>query len=117
MKEEERTSLLREELSLDNNGLLDDTRAEDLEVTSLEDINDGDLAILAVSSILLDVLREETPELVNVNSRAVVLLVGLVEVAHTLLTEVTRVELIEVCAVVMETTSVTTTTRVLTVLA
>ncbi len=44
-----RTSILREELGLDNDGLLgEDTRAEDLEVTGLDDVDDGDLAISAV---------------------------------------------------------------------
>jgi hypothetical protein len=55
--------------------------------------------------------------LVNVDSGLPELLVGLVEVPHTNLTEVTRVELVNVGTVVVLTTGHTTTTGGLAVLA
>lgn len=55
--------------------------------------------------------------LVQVDGGLPELLLGLVEVAHTDLTEVTGVVLVDVGAVVVLTTSHTTTTRALTVLA
>ena len=55
--------------------------------------------------------------LVEVDRRLPELLVGLVEVPHTNLTEVTRVVLVDVGAVVVLTTSHTATTGRLTVLA
>lgn len=55
--------------------------------------------------------------LVEVDSRLPELLLGLVEVAHTDLTEVTGVVLVDVGTVVVLTTGHTTTTRALAVLA
>jgi len=92
------------------------TVAKNLEVASLDAVNDGELALL--SSLLNGLLvLDEGVEGVNVDGGAVVLLIGLVEVAHTNLTEETGVELVEVGAHVVETTGITTTTGVAAVLA
>ena len=53
------------------------------------EINDGHLAILALDGTGL--LGDERPDPVHVDHRAVELVLGLVEVPHTDLTEVTRV--------------------------
>ena len=106
---------LGEKLGLDNDGLLGQvTSAEHLEVTVLSNINDGSL-LLALE--VFDVETRDGPQAVEVNHRHVVLSALVVEVAHTDLTEVTRVILIEQGTVMVSTTSVTTTSWVLTVLA
>ena len=110
-------SKLGEELCLDDDGLVgDNTVTENLVDTSLDAVNDRDLTISAGSSVGLGLLRNEGPDLINVDGRAVELLHGLVEVTHTNLTEVTRMVLVEVGAVMVHTTGITTTTRVRTVL-
>lgn len=85
-------SLLGEELSLDNDrDLGKSTLAENLEVTSAGNIDDGSLAVLAGSVGLTSLLRDKRPELVDVDNGNVVLILLVVEVTHTDLTEVTRV--------------------------
>ena len=79
----------------------------------LSDVDDGSL-LLALE--VLNVESGERPETIEVHNGAVVLRVLVVEVAHTNLTEVTRVILIEQDAVVMLTSGVTTTSWVLAVL-
>ena len=61
-------------------------------------------------------LFRQVAHLVNVDGGAVVVVAKLVVVAHTDLTEVTRVVLVKVGTVVVLTTSKTTTTRMLPVL-
>lgn len=109
-------SELGEETSLDDSGLLEDTITENLEETSLETVNDGDLAISTSLSLFTNSLREESGQSIDVDGGAVILVLGLVEVTHTELTEVTRVVLIHHGSVVVLTTGITTTTSVLTVL-
>lgn len=109
-------SELGEETSLDNSSLLEDTVTKNLEETSLEAVNDGNLAISASLSLLTDTLGKKSDESINVDSGAVVLVLSLVEITHTELTEVTGVILIHHGSVVVLTTGITTTTAVLTVL-
>ena len=84
----------------------------------LGNINNRHFVVLASVCILgAGGIGDEGPDTIEVDDRAVELLVGLVEVSHTDLTEVTRVVLVEKNSVVMLTTGITTTTRVLSVLA
>ena len=81
-------------------------------------IDDRNLVICASTGVLFTRLfRNEGPDFVEVDGGAVELVHGLVEVPHTDLTEVTRVELIEHNSMVVLSTGVTATTRVLAVLA
>ncbi len=88
---------------------------EDLEDTGLGAVDDGGLfrALVSLSGLLSD----QRPNLLNVEGWLVVSVSSKMEVSHTNLTEVTRVILIHVDSVVMLTTSLTTTTGVLAVLA
>ena len=70
----------------------------------------------ALSKTLLLLLGNKRPELVDVDDRLPVDVAGQVVVAHTNLTEVTRVVLIEVDSMVVLTTSITTTSGMLTML-
>merc|ERR1711865_530076 len=113
-------SLLREEAGLDDHWLVrEGALSEDLEESRLGHVNDWDLA--PSLNLLLLVLGaslggDKSPETVDVDDWAEVHVLGLVEVTHTDLTEVTRVIFVEVNAMVMLTTSVTASTRVLAVL-
>ena len=105
---------LGEKLGLDDDGDGGErSSSEDLEETVLGNINDGSL-LLALE--VLNVETRESPETVEVDDGAVVLGILVVEVAHTDLTEVTRVILIEQDTVVVLASSVTTTSGMLTVL-
>jgi hypothetical protein len=110
-------SELGEELGLDDSGVLEDTRTEDLEDTSLDAVNDGELTVSAGSSGITGLLGDKGEELVNVDGGAEVLLVGLVVVTHTELTEVTGVISVDKGTVVVLAAGHTATTRVGTVLA
>lgn len=103
-------SILREELGFDNDGLLrQSTLAENFEKPCLCDIQHGrNIGLILI--LKANIFRDQCPELVNVDGWAVELLVGLVEISHTDLTEVTRMELIEIDSMVMLTSSITTTT-------
>merc|ERR1712134_18471 len=112
---------LAEELSLDDDWLVRETPlTEHLEVTRLGHVNHWNLS-LGLDLLLLvlgaGLLGHEGPEAVKVDHGAEVLVVGLVEVAHANLPEVSRMVFVEVDTVVMLATSVTATTRVLAVLA
>jgi len=114
-------SRLAEELGLDDHWLVWQVAlAEYLEETSLGDIDHGDLA-LSLDFLLLvlgaGLGRHQRPQPVEVDHRAEVLILGLVEVPHADLTEIPRVVFVEVDAMVVLTTSVTATTGVLAVLA
>ena len=103
----------REELGADDNGLLGETAlAENLEVAGVSDIDHRDGA--ALLPVLADILRNESPELVQVDARAVVLRVKEVEVTHAVLAEVAGVVSVEQSTVMVLATSVTATSRVLT---
>jgi len=112
-------SLLGEELCLDNHGLIGQrTIAEHLEESMTTNIDDWDGILGRISLLIMSagLLAHQTPQTISVDSWAVELLLGLVEITHTNLTEVTRVIFIEVDTMVMLTTSITTTTWMLTVL-
>jgi hypothetical protein len=81
----------------------------------LESINDRNL--FSVLVLLTNTFTSKSPELVNVDNRTPVGVVLQVEVTHTDLTKVTRMVLIHVDTVMVLTTSKTTTTRMLSVLA
>jgi hypothetical protein len=81
----------------------------------LESIDNRNL--FSVLVLLTDTFTGKSPELVNVDNRTPVGVVLQVEVTHTNLTKVTRMVLIHVDTVMVLTTSKTTTTRMLSVLA
>lgn len=111
--------LSREKPGLNDDGLLWQVAfAENLEVSRAADVDDG--CLLGVLLVLdPGLLGYQRPQFVEVDGRTVLVrLVGVhVEVAHTDLTEVAGMVLVEVDAVVMLTTSVTATSRMLPVLA
>lgn len=86
---------------------------------SLHAVNDRNLVLgsIGVGILGLGLLRDQRPDRIQVDGRAEELVVGLVEVTHTNLAKVARVVLVKVDAVVVLTTGVTATTRVLAVLA
>ena len=71
--------------------------AQNLAVAVLEGVDDGD-DFRALGEALLLRGGNERPELVDVDDRAPLEVAGEVEAAHTDLTEVTGVVLVEVCA-------------------
>ena len=80
-------STLGEELGLDDDGLVGESAlAEDLEVTGLGDIDHRDGR--ALLPLLADVLGDEGPDSVDVDSGAVVEIVVEVEVSHAVLAKV-----------------------------
>merc|ERR1719352_2034778 len=89
--------------------------AHHLHVSSFHHVNHwclvGVLGIVEAS-----LLRQKRPELLHVDSWGDLAVLDEVEVAHTPLTEVTRMVLVEVDAVVMLTTGVSTTARMLAML-
>ena len=88
--------LRADEARLDDEGELGQTAlAQDLAVAVLEGVDNGD-DLRALCQALLLGGGDERPELVDVDDRAPVRVAGEVEVAHTDLTEVTRMVLIEV---------------------
>ncbi|RUS33936.1 hypothetical protein BC938DRAFT_483179 [Jimgerdemannia flammicorona] len=93
------------------------TLTQDLAVAlkHAEGIDDGDLIAFLV--LFLDFIADQSPQLVEVDSRAVGGVARQVEVAHTDLTKVTRMVLIEVDAVVVLTTGKTATSGMFSVLA
>jgi hypothetical protein len=91
------------------------TLGKNLVVTVLKGVDNGDL--LGVLVLVADLLTDQSPDLVQVDNRAMELVVGLVEVSHTDLTEVTRMVFVHVDTVMVLTTSKTTTTRMLSMLA
>jgi hypothetical protein len=108
-------SQLGERSSSNNDWLLwKVTLTEDLEDTGLFAVDNWDLSGLSVSESGL--LRNEGPNLLNVDDWAVISVASEMEMSHTNLTEITRVVLIEVDSVVMLTTGLTSTTWMLTML-
>ena len=107
----------RDPARLHNHGQLGETAlTEDLAVARGESVNDGDFRRLG-GHAAAQVSGHKGPELVQVDNRLVLGVAQQVVVAHTDLTEVTRVVLVEVGTVVVETTGQTATTGVLAVLA
>lgn len=108
------SGLLGEELGLHDNGNLGESAvAKNLVVAVLGDINDGGL-LLALP--VLGIEARERPDVINVDGGAIVLRLLVVEVAHADLSEVTRVVLVEEGTMMVLTTSVTTASRVATML-
>jgi hypothetical protein len=91
--------------------------AEDLGVPEIEDVEDGGLVALLGEVLIALVGGNERPELVEVDGGLPEAVLHLVEVAHTDLSEVTRMVLVDVGPVVVLTTGHTTTTGMLAVLA
>ncbi len=111
-------SLLAEQLSLDRNGLHGQLAlAKHLEVTELRNIDQGHSAICLLGVLLALLETHHGPQLVQVDGRAVVGVLLVVEVPHTNFTEVARVVLVEGNPVHVLTSRITTTARVLAVLA
>ena len=81
----------------------------------LEGIDNGNL--FSVLVLLTNTFPSKSPDLVKVDNRTPVDVVLQVELTHTDLTKVTRMVLIHVDTVMVLTTSKTTTTRMLSVLA
>ncbi len=100
---------LGKELGLNNKWLCGKgTLPEDFEVTGLCEIDHwGNVLLILIGDP--QVLGYERPQPVEVNGGAEILLVCLVEIAHSDLTEVTRMELIEIDSMMMLATSVTAT--------
>lgn len=90
--------------------------AENLVVTRSNAVNYWSLVSL-VLVICPRLVRDERPQLVEVDRRAPVLLLRQMEVTHADFTEVTRMIFVEIDAMVMLAASVTTTTGMLSVLA
>jgi len=91
--------------------------AEDLSVAVVEDVEDGGLVALLGEVLIALLGGDERPELVEVDGGLPEAVLHLVEVAHTDLSEVTRMVLVDVGPVVVLTTGHTTTTGMLAVLA
>jgi hypothetical protein len=107
--------LLAEEASLDDDRLVGEFALGEHLVDAVRGAVDHWSLALA-DKRLSDFLADERPEAVNVDGGAEVLVLLEVEVSHTDLTEVTRMKLVKVDAVMMLTTGETTSTGVLSVL-
>jgi len=113
-------SLLAEKLGLNDEWLLGkSTLAQNFGVARSIGVDDGNLVLSSIGLCILfsGFFRDEGPDAVQVDDRAVELLVGFVEISHPDLAEVARVPLVEQNTVMMQTTGVTTTTGMLSVLA
>ena len=118
LRQDLRLGALREELSAhDDGGVGEDALAEHLENAVLGDVDHQGCLDVGLAVLGLGLGVNQGPDLVKVDGRAVELVVLLVEITHTDLTEVTRVVFIKPDAVVVLTTGVTATGRVLPVLA
>ncbi|CAN1795128.1 hypothetical protein LINPERHAP1_LOCUS20502, partial [Linum perenne] len=109
---------LGHELSLHQDWLVirQDSLPKHLEVTELSHVDHrSNTAVLG--GLVLDLLRNHRPQLVDVDDRAEEPVLQLVEVPHTDFTEVTGMVLVEQDPVVVHASGVTTTSRMLPVLA
>lgn len=98
----------------DDRDLRETTLSEDLAVAEREEVEDWSGVGGLVGEVLLALLDwDERPELVEVDDRLPELVLELVEVSHTDLSEVTGMVLVQVGAVVVLTTSHTATTGML----
>ena len=106
-----------EVLCAHNDGLVGELAlSENLVVSVVQDVNNEGLTLLLRGS-LLGLIGHEAPDFVEVDGGCVELLGGPVEVTHTDLSEVTGMVLVEVDALVVLTSGVTATSRMLPVLA
>lgn len=111
-------SQLRNQSSLNDDwDVRNSTLTQDLTVTGSQGVDNRSSSRVRRLQVLVSLLLwDQSPELVEVEDRSPELVLLLVEVPHTDLTEVTRVVLIHVDSVVVLTTGLTSTTRVLSVL-
>jgi hypothetical protein len=111
-------SLLTEELSLNDHWLgWKVTLSENLKVSSLGYVNNREYIVwTSGSELLLYVFTNESPEEIEVDHRAELVVVLLLVMTHTNLTKVTWMVSIVVDLMVMFTTGVTSSTRGLSVL-
>ena len=105
-------SELREVLGLDNNRDVDLSVSEELENTGGVEVNDGGLSLGGSLGGLVNTLSGDVENLVHVGSVAELSVLKDVELAHTDLSEVTRMVLVHHDAVVVLTSSVTTSSGV-----
>jgi hypothetical protein len=109
---------LAKELGLDDERLLGQVSlAEHLEVAGLSHIDDGHLVRLGSKRSLAILLRDQRPQGIYINHRAMILIAQQMIVAHANLAKVSRMVLVKVDLVVMLATGVTATTWMLAVLA
>lgn len=102
----------------DNWNFRESSLSKDLRVAEGQKVDDwGDITGLLGEVLLAGVGGDERPELIEVDNGVPEVVLLLVEVPHTDLTEVTGMVPVEVGPVVVLTTSHTTTTRMLPVLA
>lgn len=100
---------LTEKLGLDDDGLAgQESLSEDLEVSSLGDIDDGD-SVLVVSIELPGLLSEEGPDLIDIDGGEVQSVALEVEDSDALLTEIAGMVSVHGSPVVLQATSVTAT--------
>jgi len=111
-------SLLGDPAGADNEwDLWETTLSEDLGVTEGEEVEDWDGVLLGRGEVLIALLNwDEGPKLVKVDDWLPEVVLLLVEVSHTDLSEVTWMVLVHVGSVVVLTTSKTSTTGMLAVL-
>lgn len=92
--------------------------AEDLAVAGSKSVDDRGSRCRGSREVLVALLsRDQRPQLIKVENGAPLAVLQQVELAHTELTEITRMVLVEVSTVVVLATSHTTTTGILSVLA
>lgn len=108
-------SKLGKVLSLDNDRNIDLSVSKKLEVSLGDEVNDGGLSSSILGG-LVNSLSSNVENLVNIHGGAEVTVLKNVELTHTNLSEVTRVIFIHHNAVVVLTSSITTSTGVTTVL-
>lgn len=107
-------STTAEVASFDDEGLSRATSGQNFSKTSLKSIDNWDGRLVGLS--LTSLFGNQTDELVKVDSRSPIGLASHVEVTHAELTKVAWMVTVHVDAVMVEATSKTTTTRMLTVL-
>uniref|UniRef100_A0A1L8E6G3 Uncharacterized protein n=3 Tax=Haematobia irritans TaxID=7368 RepID=A0A1L8E6G3_HAEIR len=93
------------------------TATQQLVVTKFDQVDYGGFRSLLLFQFSNFVDADQRPQFIQVNGGAEFVLTAQVEVPHTNLTEVTWMVFVEVDTVVMHATSVTATSRVLTVFA
>lgn len=96
--------------------LRQNTLTQNLKVTKLGNINQRS-RILGSPGLVFNILRDQRPELVDVDDGTVKLVAKFVEVTHTDLSEITRMVFVEKDSVVVHASSITATSGVLPVLA
>lgn len=107
---------LGNKLGLDHNGLVlrQNALSENLKVPELRDVDERRLVLLG--GLVLHFLRDQGPQLVDVEDRRVEFVAKLVKIAHSYLAEEPRVVFVEEDPVVVHASGVTASSRVLPVL-